>query len=454
MIPRRRILLGGAALALTTPASAQAPVLNPPVIPFDQPRKLLAFGDSITFRNSQSTATARRYFAEGHICWINRLTGHALWFDPALNKGVNGDTTVQMAARFASDVLANAGSFDVAFILAGTNDQFNSVAPATTIANIQSFVTQLVTIGKQVVLFSILPRNSLSAAQLAVQAQINTALREWIKALSSTVPVVFVDCWRDLADPALTNGTAATVPVSALVDGIHPSPAGAYLMAKRAVQAMTPIIIPAPSLSQGAADLFDATNNPKGNLLTNPQLTGTGGTVTNGTGVVATSWTVQRNAGTWANSEVTLSKEAQVSAYGAAPGEKQVFTVNIPAVRTNNEDIAIFQQVTPSGGNFSSANQVYVEWEVDFFNMSGNLTAIQVTINDNTFASNTIDGSNANGGVCYPDTCNGLVFRTPLWTPPVGMTSVFVGVEIIFDASAAPVQGIIKLGNPQFRVYS
>lgn len=74
----------------------------------DNMRKIVAIGDSITYGFPYSPT----------VSWV-QLTSEALGI-PIINKGINGNTTGEMAARFERDVLRLLPSHVI--IMGGTND--------------------------------------------------------------------------------------------------------------------------------------------------------------------------------------------------------------------------------------------------------------------------------------------------------------------------------------------
>jgi lysophospholipase L1-like esterase len=142
---------------------------------------------------------------------------------PIANRGVSGQTTTQMLARFNTDVLAY--NPDFVLIMAGINDIFTYDTPAAIIeSNLQSMIDQGNGHGAKTVIYTILPdTNLVNATREAARVAVNA----WI--MSKTSSSVFpIDVATALADPADVTNLLALYDSG---DGVHPSMAGYYLMA-------------------------------------------------------------------------------------------------------------------------------------------------------------------------------------------------------------------------------
>ncbi|MEM6748815.1 MAG: hypothetical protein AAF608_15465, partial [Pseudomonadota bacterium] len=121
------------------------------------------------------------------------------------------------------------------------------------------------------------------------------------------------DAWVDRDD---SDGQPKTGYSS---DGIHFTPLGGYFVGK-ALAGFLAGIIPDPYPRVFSPDdLYDATDNPLGNFLTNPFLIGTSGALSDATGEMADGMRLERSAGT---STAVASKEAAEKG-----GSKQVITI-------------------------------------------------------------------------------------------------------------------------------
>lgn len=251
-------------------------------------------------------------------------------FDHANMRGVSGNTTTQMLARYAADVAASYDNFDILLVQGGRNDGHTALSDAnTTVANLTAICEQARMAGKKVWLEIPNPPRTTGITtdtQRKIRGNVNQRMQEYCRSTSGAV--VYMDFWRDWVDPAVSTGVAAT---SVLHDGLHADCLGAYRAAKRILDTVGSQYPEAPR-NAGAWDWYDATNNPKGNILsalstTAQRLIGTTGTAGTGTsGSIATGWKSARYSGT--GTQVVFSKEAAAAGYGNAGTDKQVVTVS------------------------------------------------------------------------------------------------------------------------------
>jgi GDSL-like lipase/acylhydrolase family protein len=413
------------------------------------PRRALLFGDSI-FAGDTRTGSTLHYCSQGIFSWFNKLSGQRLYLDPTLNKGVGGDKVVtNMVPRFSSDVLANANNFDIAFIMGGHNDvAVNSASSVLT--SLISFVDQLLALNKWVVLFCVLP-DSLGAAasNRNFYNQINSGLKDWARTKRTGSPLFLVDCYRDVTDPTSTIGVPASTPVPLIPDGVHPGSGGAYILGKRLLSYLEAHIPQLSTSADGYWDTWHATENPNGNLVTNGAMAGTGGTITNGSGSLATSWTLVRPGGsTWLNAEVVASKQAQTSGFGATIGEKQILTINVASVKGANETIVLTQTVNCP----TVVAQYYCGMDIDISGAQ-NLKEVSISAIDagGNFVGDGVQGAGSVTGYWHTDTMNGLVYRSPFFTPVGGTTTFSFVIKAIVDASSTNGKVTLAISNPYLK---
>ena len=168
---------------------------------------VVCIGDSIT-RGDSTTPTYPESLA--------RLTGFT-----TINKGVNGETTDNIYARFMSDVINQ--SPDYVVILGGQNDISLNVPPSRIKINIQSMVVEARAYNITPVLCTIMPSDKHNSTQNAIRSELNT----WISEYGKTNNITVVDLFKTFGapeneykfDPDYTS------------DGTHPTAAGNVLMA-------------------------------------------------------------------------------------------------------------------------------------------------------------------------------------------------------------------------------
>jgi acyl-CoA thioesterase-1 len=136
-----------------------------------------------------------------------------------LNRGVNGERSDQVAARFDRDVLAAHPQFVV--ILAGVNDVYQGLGADTVTAQLRSMYDKAKAAKIPVIACSIVPYNTATPEQ----NQRMHAINDWIRAEAGRDPnVTFVDTRKAAATPGNIDMLASSP------DGLHPSIAGYHRM--------------------------------------------------------------------------------------------------------------------------------------------------------------------------------------------------------------------------------
>jgi len=287
-----------------------------PRIPGDLARgnRTIFLGDSITLGGGTVTATNVQLGREAwstHACLLSKNRMRFL-----RNAGVGSETTAQMLARIAPDVIAHAP--DKCVVMGGTNDIGTSVPLATIQANIIAIVAALRIAGIVPILCTIPPRST--------KIPETAALNRWLLWYADQMGLQLLDFHAVLIDPATggyKNGSAWSG------DGVHPNGTSPTFPA---VQAMAEYAV-AQIATWG--DLF-ADSEP---WLTRDSTAGTGNLLLNGCFIgdsnldgVANSWAMTGAGGT-----VTPSLEAGA---GEVLGNWQVITATVAGQRTITQSVA------------------------------------------------------------------------------------------------------------------
>jgi lysophospholipase L1-like esterase len=147
--------------------------------------------------------------------WLMRT--HGDW--RVLNRGVNGERSDQIRARFARDVLAAAP--DVVVIIAGVNDIDQGRSVESVERELDAMYNAAHAPGVPVVAGSILPFNVATAEQRARMHTVN----DWIRDRAAGHDgVVFCDTHRAVAAPGQPDHLVSSP------DDLQPSPDGYKLM--------------------------------------------------------------------------------------------------------------------------------------------------------------------------------------------------------------------------------
>ncbi|HEY2150722.1 MAG TPA: GDSL-type esterase/lipase family protein [Vicinamibacterales bacterium] len=148
--------------------------------------------------------------------WL--MQSHPDW--RVLNRGVNGERTDQIRARFTGDVVD--ARPDLVVIIGGVNDVYQGRPAKSAERELEAMYDAARSAGIPVVAGSVLPYNSATPDQNAHMRAIN----QWIQAYAARHgDVLFCDTRAAVAAPDAPDLLAASP------DGLHPAPEGYKLMA-------------------------------------------------------------------------------------------------------------------------------------------------------------------------------------------------------------------------------
>lgn len=159
-----------------------------------------------------------------------------------INRGISGQTTLQMLVRFRQDVLDLHPA--VVLILAGTNDLAGNMGPSSLqmiTDNLQSMVELSLANHIQPVICSVLPAKAFRWRPDIQPAESIRTLNQWLKSYATSKKLVYVDYYSVLATPdgAMQDGMAW--------DGVHPLDAGYQRMKPLAEDAIAKALLqPSP----------------------------------------------------------------------------------------------------------------------------------------------------------------------------------------------------------------
>lgn len=151
-----------------------------------------------------------------------------------LNRGISGQTSLQMLARFRQDVIDLHPA--VVVILAGTNDfagNLGPASPATVADNLQSMVELARANHIHVVLCSVLPTSGYRWRADARPVEAIRALNTWMKDFAARSDLTYVDYYSAVATPDGALRPEWTH------DGVHLNAAGYSVLAPLAETGIT-----------------------------------------------------------------------------------------------------------------------------------------------------------------------------------------------------------------------
>jgi lysophospholipase L1-like esterase len=396
----------------------------------------------------------------GYASWVAALSKQRITVEPIYNRSVSGRVTADMLAAVPEVIALNP---DWCFVEGGTNDIGFAYYPLSqTLANLTAIYQKLTAAGIRIIAIPVTPRTAPSGFTTAQNEQVacvNRFIRQYAKYNGNIV----------VADPRLTafmnvaTGNPATGMTS---DGLHPNAQGAYNWGTylwTCVQPFLQIADMAPCIYD-ANDVFDAVNNPTGNVLANSLFTTTSGGTLNGasllTGNVPASWTAtMTKADTTYTGTIALTNAARTDT-PAVEGNWLIITAAslVGTVTGGPQDhVQLFQQVNlPAGINPGDYCEAMVEIDV---NATAGFNGFDVDIGMNdgvTTWFSTGMGPASNSSAWAQGTYR-VVLKTPrtLVPPTVGATQrVIQGfVNVYFDTTPATgtATAVIKIASLSVR---
>lgn len=167
--------------------------------------------------------------------WLMRT--HPDW--RVLNRGVNGERSDQIRARFDRDVLderrKTSGAF-VVVILAGVNDIYQGRTAASVERELEAMYDSARAARIPVVAATIIPFNTATADQNARMHEVNA----WIGRHAAAHGIGYCDTRAAVAAPGAADRLASSP------DNLHPSPDGYRLMALALEPAITRVLAERP----------------------------------------------------------------------------------------------------------------------------------------------------------------------------------------------------------------
>lgn len=163
--------------------------------------------------------------------WLREQPG--FFTGDRIDRGISGQTTTQMVARFRADVIALEPR--IVHIMAGTNDIAGNGGP-TSLDRIEANIRTMVDLAQahdiEVVLGSVLPAQRFDWRPGIDPAETIAALNERLRKLAADKGLVYADYYS-----ALDNGEGGLSKEHA-EDGVHPTPAGYAAMRPIAERAL------------------------------------------------------------------------------------------------------------------------------------------------------------------------------------------------------------------------
>jgi lysophospholipase L1-like esterase len=184
--------------------------------------RIIALGDSTTAGTPaflsplEAPPNGRGDVTSQYVYWLMKSEPH--W--EVLNRGVNGERSDQIAARFARDVIDQSPA--AVIIIAGVNDVYQGRTADHVTGQLRTMYDRAAHAGIRVVAGSIVPYNTATADQNDRMRRINAWIREQER---SDPAIAFVDTRAAVAAAGNPDRLADSP------DELHPSPRGYRQMA-------------------------------------------------------------------------------------------------------------------------------------------------------------------------------------------------------------------------------
>lgn len=335
-----------------------------------------AIGDSRlanSFQNQDTGGWTRDYISnQGVIGWLSFFLNQRISLPHNYDLAVSGTGTAEIRASVAG-VLALSPKPSICLINGGTNDFGSSPTLAlaqAAFANISGAAQDLIAAGIVPVIEIDMPRATASwtANSGIVSSAFNQMLRDWCR--STGVLLV------DYESQYIQNDGEPVVAYN-VADGIHQSCTGAVIRALKYASVINPILPEFSTKTGSVRDVFNATLNPKGNLIASIGfMTGTGGANmgTGASGAVSTGWLNRVISGTMT---ATASKESPRT--DGLLGDRLVVAISA----TTASEYRLSPQNNPvTTGNYAAGSLVYAECDIEITALAGTIDYVRLVLSD------------------------------------------------------------------------
>lgn len=393
-------------------------------------KTIAAIGDSITADAKTTNATLRSFVPWGYLTWMRRFLGGRAVIDIDNIFAVGGNTVAQVRSEQLPSALA--ARTDICIVHCGINSLTGNAANTPTIvADYYAIMDALLANGTSVFMIPIMWKSATASPAFDANNQkqasaINVALLDYARTHKGVVV-------SDI-NPKMLDFSTGYAQNAFLRDGLHHNQAGAILCGKAHADRLAPLLIDTETLFAAAGDVYDATLNPAGNLLTNGLLTGTAGTEANGaTGDTPTGWRGLRSAG---GGTVTLAMSKEASA------EYPTLENAVMSIGGTGDGVTCLLDQDVADANIWVGDTIYAECEVDYEFTTGAFRSIGLQVR-------LRNASNADIGVADDGIMNGtngsipegsmgtMTLRTPTFTVPEGYSTRRVALQVLTPTSGS-----------------
>jgi len=246
---------------------------------FGSIKKIAVIGDSIR-ADAWSSGLWTHW---GFLAWARRFLGDRVDISSSRLFAVSGTTIIQALNLQLPSALASGA--DTLWVGTGKNS-LGSDTTGSLIAQYKSIFSQALKNGMQVITEGVRTCSGANALTGDVLLQA-VALNSWMKEYCLATPgMKFID-----PNPVYIDYTSGNAKSGYLRDGLHDNQQSAHDYGLYVANFLSPYLPRQDQSFTWLGDVYDSVKNPRGNLLTNGCLNGTGGTLLNGaTGTTPTGW--------------------------------------------------------------------------------------------------------------------------------------------------------------------
>jgi len=419
--------------------------------------RILLFGDSRVDNEDNTTGTVKYSYNRGPVNWANAILDRR--FEIVSNKGVGGDTTTAMLARYDADIKPFAGVAKIVYMMVDVND-VNATAPAiseaTTKANLISLYNKLTEDGFYIIdVAGYYPATAFTATKQRVFQ--NIAQFKKIQA-NSRKNLRVIDYHAIIGN---TTSTTPNTPSNMFFNdgtGLHVGVRGAQLLGIELAKILQLLCPKTDKLISSAGD-FRTTSDVtiSKNLILNPLMVGTagahhpsGGTVNDATpdasftaGVI-TGFTARRNAGA---GSASFSVGTNPNFIG------QVQRIKITGETLGTTSPAVYQ-LAPTNSVHSIVTRnvpLVARCKVQLSNIAfvhSVVLRILYTLDGVNYGSRDMADTNYVGGVITKD-CILTLETLPITIAAGSLTNCEAQIQVIFDQTTGRT-GTLNLDIGQF----
>lgn len=428
--------------SVTLAQNATTPLQSPPL---RQTRaeeygwnKIIIFGDS-RIQNESGTVSGISYnYNRGVVNWANALLDRR--FEVVANRGIGGNTTTQLVARYDTDIRPFAGSVKIVYMMIDINDVNADATEATIIANLTTLYDKMTEDGFFIIdTAGYYPVTALSTARQRVFQKV-AAFKKRQAAVRNNLRVL--DCH------ALIGNVTSTTPNSnanLMFDGtLHVGVRAAQILGTELATYLSQLYPKTTKLISSAGDFRTTTDNLiSRNVIANPLMVGnaganhvSGGTVNDPspdatfTAGVATGYTARRNSG--------------VGSGAMSVGVNPNFVGQVQRIKITGETTAgatyQFAPTTASTALINRGVDLVARCKVQLSNLAFVHTVmlrVLYTLDAVNYGGRDFADTNYVGGFIQNNCI--LTLETPIINIPTtgSLTNVEVQVLIIFDNTTA-----------------